>query len=83
MLYFRSPKILFVSQKSRFNVGVAQNIKQLESSYETNKRKRKSDDGDDFDEVVVESDDSERLSLASPKCLFFAPPRAKRATIPA
>lgn len=29
--------------------GFAQNIKQLESSYETNKRKRKRDGDDDFD----------------------------------
>src|SRR5256886_1170866 len=29
--------------------GFAQNIKQLESSYQTNKKKRKRDDGDDFD----------------------------------
>ncbi len=29
--------------------GLAQNIKQLESSFQTNKRKRKREDGDDFD----------------------------------
>jgi hypothetical protein len=29
--------------------GFAQNIVQLESSFQTNKRKRKRDDGDDFD----------------------------------
>ncbi|GBB97991.1 hypothetical protein RclHR1_03110023 [Rhizophagus clarus] len=43
--------ICITEDKPQRNVieGFAQNIKQLESSYETNKRKRKRDDGDDFD----------------------------------
>ena len=43
--------ICITEDKPQRNVieGFAQNIVQLESSYETNKRKRKRDDGDDFD----------------------------------
>ncbi|RGB35191.1 hypothetical protein C1646_759644 [Rhizophagus diaphanus] len=37
------------NEKRNVIEGFAQNIVQLESSYETNKRKRKRDDGDDFD----------------------------------
>jgi len=43
--------ICITEDKPQRNVveGFAQNIKQLESSFQTNKRKRKRDDGDDFD----------------------------------
>ena len=53
LLFFQEAENLLCVTKDKVQrsilEGFAQIIKQLESSYETNKRKRKRDDGDDFD----------------------------------